>query len=120
MNELDFLNNNETIILNDKQKKECATNELYNFLDQELSKNYYSWLSLQNNKQAIIYNLIKKYNITNESDIIYIKNKFDSFHRKLKKANEYQKKQVFYTAKYITDIIIYSVVFGFIILILTV
>lgn len=122
MNEIETSNNDDTnnVILNDEQKKESATNALYNYLDYQLRKNYYSWQSLQYNKQAIICELVKKYNITNESDIVYLKIKFDIFHEKLKKANEYQRQQYCDTIKYITEFVLYSIIFGFIILILTV
>ena len=102
-------------IANEKQK---ATNELYFYISNELSKNYYNYIDLLNNKDAIIQGILKKYNITDNKDILYYYNKYDFFYRNLKNQADELRKQKMRGISILVEIICWIIFFIFVGLIL--
>lgn len=97
MEKTESLNNddNQIQIEDIEERKQKAINELYNYISEELKKNYYNFIDLLNNKNSIIDELLNKYNITDSKDIMQIYNEYDSFYRRLKnQANELRKQKI--------------------------
>ncbi len=120
MAEVDYSNTQENTnkvddIANVKQK---ATNELYFYISNELSKNYYNYIDLLNNKNAIIQGILEKYNITDDKDILYFFNKYDYFYRKLKNQADELRKQKMKGISILVNIICWIIFLTFVGLIL--
>lgn len=97
MNELDFLNKEEDLnkIGDIGERKQKAINDLYNYISREFKNGYYNYIDLLNNKDVIIQEILSKYDIVNEKDIMQIYNKYDSFYSRLKnQANELRKQKI--------------------------
>lgn len=113
MNELDYLNVEEEKILNIKERKNQALNDLYTYIEYELSKNYYNYVDLLNNKKSIIQAFLEKYNITDDNDILYIYTKYDSFYRRLKNQAKELHKLKMQGLTVTVEVVLWLIFFGF-------